>query len=196
MRLRRFTDQQELLMVQAHRNGKSTLDIGEDYGINSGHVSQIFRRQKYYFVNQFAEKLNTEQKKKMCRLYAKGMNTVELGKQFGITPNSVKKSLIRNGTILRYRGDSQRGKRNPLWRGGKTISDDGHVMVRSTDHPNAMPNGYMFEHRLVMEKYLGRLLQKNEIVHHVNGIKDDNRTENLKVMTQAEHVALHNKEKR
>lgn len=47
------------------------------------------------------------------------------------------------------------------------------------------------EHRLVAEEMIGRRLQKNEVPHHKNGIKDDNRPENLAVLTRSEHVQLH-----
>lgn len=45
-----------------------------------------------------------------------------------------------------------------------------------------------------MEQYIGRKLTKDEIVHHINGIKNDNRIENLQIMTRTEHIYLHKKQ--
>ena len=67
------------------------------------------------------------------------------------------------------------------WKGGKTTSR-GHVLVLRKDHPFANATGYVQEHRLVMEGILGRCLTRGEQVHHLNGIKDDNRPENLAVL--------------
>lgn len=63
----------------------------------------------------------------------------------------------------------------------------GYIFVKAPNHPNVNGQGYVQEHRLVMEEMLGRYLGPNEIVHHINGIKDDNRQENLKMVTQRNH---------
>lgn len=61
---------------------------------------------------------------------------------------------------------------------GKQMAN-GYVMVLNQEHPNATSKGYVYEHRLVMENLLGRFLEQQEVVHHINEIKTDNRPENL-----------------
>jgi endogenous inhibitor of DNA gyrase (YacG/DUF329 family) len=71
----------------------------------------------------------------------------------------------------------------PKVRRDKYTSTKGYVIVYSPDHPAANKNGYVFEHRLVVEAALGRLLEKGETVHHRNGLRTDNRVENLELWT-------------
>lgn len=84
----------------------------------------------------------------------------------------------------------QNGSNNHHWKGGIRHSK-GYIKTWMPDHPNCDNEGYMFEHRLVMETYLGRYLTPKELVHHKNKIKTDNRIENLELVTPNTHPLHH-----
>ena len=75
------------------------------------------------------------------------------------------------------------------WKGGHIGKTTGYMYIR-------IDGKDVGEHILVMENHIGRRLAENEVVHHINGNKLDNRIENLQLMTNAEHVRMHNKDKR
>lgn len=82
------------------------------------------------------------------------------------------------------------GYKNPNWKGGKIDDGKGYVYIKMPEHICANNHGYVFEHRLVMEKHLGRYLTSEEIPHHINGNKKDNRIENLKLLKKTEHYKI------
>ena len=78
------------------------------------------------------------------------------------------------------------------WNGGKFRDSEGYIHIKSYDHPYRDKENYVREHRLVMEKVLGRYLKPKEVVHHINEIVDDNRPENLEVLKSGGiHSAIH-----
>jgi len=84
-----------------------------------------------------------------------------------------------------------KGSKSPLWKGGEA-RDDEYILIYKPEHPFTKKNHYIFEHRLAMEKFLGRYLTKEEVVHHINEIKDDNQIQNLMLFaTQSEHMKFH-----
>lgn len=79
--------------------------------------------------------------------------------------------------------------KSPNWNGGKrTGRTDKYIQVYRPAHPYASKEGYVMEHRLVMEQKLDRYLKPNEIVHHINGNCSDNVPENLELF---DSVGLH-----
>lgn len=116
---------------------------------------------------------------------------------------------IKNRIEARYRNNPNYHPDGfVIWNKGKTKETDerladrarrqikgrkkqgGYVFIYAPDHPGSN-RGYVQEHRLVMEKSIGRYLYKHENVHHINEITDDNRIENLQLMTIGDHSRHH-----
>ena len=90
---------------------------------------------------------------------------------------------------------AQTGQNHNNWKGGRKKTKDGYIYIYSPTHPFKTVNNQILEHRLVMEKHLGRYLTSEEVVHHENEIRDDNRIENLRLfVNQQEHEKYHKKE--
>jgi len=82
---------------------------------------------------------------------------------------------------------NRRTARNRSTTKGYVVSAKGYRHLYRPGHPMAMKSGYVAEHRLVVAEALGRMLTSDEVVHHINGVKDDNRLENLEVLQKREH---------
>ena len=90
----------------------------------------------------------------------------------------------------------RKGILNSRWKGGRVTSKDGYILIKNTDHPYKGKNGYVLEHRLVMEEFLGRYLLPEEVIHH-EGEKDDNRIEMLMLFeNDSKHKIYHDEQKK
>jgi len=134
----------------------------------------------------------------------------QIAEAIGTTPGNVADKVLRyglraenydpvqamnEGRKKRY-PNGRFGKEASNWKGGRRKTGKGYIYVHMPDHPHACKAGYVMEHRLAAEKKIGRYLDVQEDVHHVNEDKLDNRPENLMVLTRSEHKTLHHKQLR
>ena len=130
-----------------------------------------------------------ERRNTVVILYSMGWKQKEIAQKLGSSQSKVQKALVDEGIQSRSRGDYGKGKDNYFWNGGRSIDEDGYVLIYAPDHPYRNRHNQVREHRLVMESKLGRYLKEDEVVHHRNGISDDNRIENLELFaTNADHL--------
>ena len=89
-------------------------------------------------------------------------------------------------------GKVLKGDKSFSWKGGKRTTYYGYVMIYSPNHPFCDAQGYIRQSHLIMEKKLKRYLTLEEVIHHINGIKNDDRPENLKLFAnKSEHMKFH-----
>ena len=97
-----------------------------------------------------------------------------------------RKCGIKNGK----QQPSQFGEKSKGWKGGR-IKRNGYIQIWCNDHPRATrKNPHVSEHILVWEKANNKLLPNGWVVHHLNGIKDDNRIENLVALSRRSHFRV------
>jgi len=89
---------------------------------------------------------------------------------------------------------ANRLEKNSNWKGG-IKKDRNYILVNSPDHPYKNSYGYVYQHRLVIEEAIGRYLESEEVIHHINGNASDNRIENLMLFaSQSEHLKYYKKQ--
>lgn len=97
-----------------------------------------------------------------------------------------------------------KGDKNSSWKSNKKITSYGYIKIRNLEHPFKDCDGFVFEHRLIVEKYLlnndnsieikgKKYLKPEYIVHHKDFNKLNNDISNLQIMTLEEHTSLHSK---
>jgi len=92
-------------------------------------------------------------------------------------------------------GKWRSGGNHPMWTGGRVFDKDGYILIASPGHKRANARGYVLEHRIKMEKKLGRILTEQEVVHHKNGNIQDNRISNLMLFaSNGEHKQHENQQ--
>jgi HNH endonuclease len=143
-------------------------------------------------------------KAELKRLYLEEKLTVnEISKKLKRHVNTIWQAMDRWGIrAIRPKGP-RKGEKHPMWNGGRRFRPGqpqgrtAYMLILKPDHPHADQAGYVLEHRLVMEKILGRILKREERVHHIDGNGLNNDPKNLCLFkNHAEHMKFHFHEKK
>ena len=132
-------------------------------------------------------------KKTNCKMRNVGIRKgVKLPKEW-IEHSANSRRGCRRSLITRIRiSESKKSHFNGMNGYGHTkIHSSGYIMAYVPDHPRATAEGYLHEHVVIMERAIGRYLEPDEVVHHINRDKTDNRLENLQLMKRSEHSRMH-----
>jgi len=144
------------------------------------------------------DRIAIAEKDGLSKLYLSGCSLGILQRKYGFCISVLKRHLKSLGVQLRenrsqnikamYQGgfrETGTGENSPNWRGGKRISRDGYIAIWITEKQK-----YVYEHKLVWERVHNRKLPKGWVIHHLNGVRDDNRPENLEAMPRGSHANL------
>lgn len=115
----------------------------------------------------------------------------DIAKELNISWVIVSRYLSKYNIRKRTKSEQQSGCRSSGWKGGRSVTSHGYVKVFMPDHPYATSSGYVYEHRLAVEKHLGRYLKPNECIHHIDLNKTNNDINNLLILTNSNHAKLH-----
>jgi len=119
--------------------------------------------------------------------YEDKLTPLQIAKYFGCSEGAVRNEMNRQGFTFRGLKEAHAhlfGEDNPAWKGGRYKAEDGYIMVYVGGRKHRP------EHIVIWEQVNGRKLPKGWVIHHLNGIRDDNRIENLVALPRGGHSRL------
>lgn len=168
----------DLLKQMYFEQNKNQYIIAAELGCTAGSICQWFKKLgiQTHINGHFTKgrKLSEEEIERIRRMHTGKILSPETKRKLSLSRKG--KSPI--GKSIRFQGRRNRS--------------DGYIAIYIPNHPASSSDGYVMEHRLVMERKLGRFLNPEEEVHHINEVKNDNREENLKLfISKKEHMKFH-----
>lgn len=206
--MKKLNDEQIKLIIKLYSEDNKTIkQLAVEF--NCCHVT-IYRVLKENGIKKSKEKIallqgitvfTKEQQDNIIKLYTQDLfSTNQIAKLLDTHQRAIRRTLKNNGTELRKSHNRFKnldgseyespkfGDKSPLWKGGRRISDDGYVYIIDPNRKcGQTKKRHIREHRYIMEQHINRKLNIDEHVHHINGIKDDNRIENLVIKKSTNH---------
>lgn len=181
-------------VIELRKSGVVGRDIARRLRMRTGEVHRILR-EAGVGRRRNLKPLDDDEKKLICDLYtgAEKLPMEVIGKQLRRSYLTISNTLKEAGIQLRTQSELNRlaielGRHIPKrthWKGGRT-RHHGYIRLYKPDHPR-QHNGYIFEHIVVWEEAHNQPLPDGWVVHHLNGIKDDNRPKNLLALPRRGH---------
>lgn len=185
--------------VARYQSGESLKDLAVEYGASyqtvrrrleeAGVETRGNTKTPQQRANRSAAKLIPIDEGKLREMASQGMSCLEMAPHLGVSEDVVRERMVRLG-IPRLAAKA-RPERNHFWNGGRTVDKAGYILVKAPGHPHKNYQGYVREHRLVMEQKLGRYLEPGEVVDHIDGDTSNNDPSNLRLFaSNAEHLRV------
>lgn len=188
---RRFNDEEDKKIAMDYLAGESSTHLAQQFGCDKDAVLNALRRQDVTLRDSGkAKRVELDARRdEIVRRYRSGESVWSIKRALHCSSGNPINRILREAGIVVERRPVV-GDKHHMWKGGHHLDQAGYrrVKLRKIDPFYAMcaPNGYVMEHRLVLARALGRLLHRDESVHHIDGDKANNALSNLE-LRQGKH---------
>ena len=190
-------EESEQLYLEENR---TLVDMCEIIGVKSPITMSKILREKGVTTNKNAIRSNatkkgmTDEEFKDYLIFEYKDNSIrQIAHKLNVTQVAIRKYFKKYNIPFKEKKDTYlRGAKAPNWNGGRHMHN-GYIEIYAPKHPHKNKRNCIYEHQKVMEDYLGRYLEKGEVVHHKDLCKTNNNIENLQLLTMSEHSKLHAK---
>ncbi len=181
------SEEESRQIAESYQRTRSTALTAQELHLSIRRVQGLLKRQGFALTGSHGGACYYRQAE-IEQWASEGVSLSEMARRIGTKHQLVKKFLL--AYKIPYKPYRQAMENNTFWRGGRIVDYDGYVLIKTPEHPHKDRHGYVREHRLVVEQVLGRYLLPTEVVHHIDGNRQNNTPENLEVYSSnALHLA-------